>query len=467
MQDTIEKALIETMKQHPEFIEILNTILIENTENVNQNSFTRQNNARKSITNKQPIDFFKYIIESVTKEYIAANMYYYNELRNYPEKERLKKRNELFPFYQETEKSYTIITNPEINIVAYYKANYNELLLLTNIVQNKIKRALQLPDLNNRINEFYPADVEKKLNDDITAYNRVINLNIHNKTLNKCLLDIINGKQFENKHNEYNYDGTLYATQDIGKRNNQEDSVAILVHPSDRNIKLIAVSDGMGGVDYGEKASSYTILEITKWFNGLPLELFYDSNKLAAEFNKKINDISNNIYNKYNSDGKVKSGATFTGAIIGPRETLIASVGDSRAYIVGGGKTSLVTKDESFVWDQNPKALFSDDKIDNLKFQDNNNVILRCIGFKDVGKAQMYIADNNRYERLLITSDGVTDLLSESQIKFISKEYPKEQVTQMLVAASINNNHIRNIDNQNMIIQAGKDNASAALYARR
>ena len=84
MQDTIEKALIETMKQHPEFIEILNTILIENTENVNQNSFTRQNNARKSITNKQPIDFFKYIIESVTKEYIAANMYYYNELRNYP-----------------------------------------------------------------------------------------------------------------------------------------------------------------------------------------------------------------------------------------------------------------------------------------------------------------------------------------------------------------------------------------------
>lgn len=126
MQDTIEKALIETMKQHPKFIEILNTILIENTENVNQNFFTRQNNARKSITNKQPVDFFKYIIESVTKEYIAANMYYYNELRNYPEKERLKKRNELFPFYQETEKSYTIITNPVINIVAYYKANYNE-----------------------------------------------------------------------------------------------------------------------------------------------------------------------------------------------------------------------------------------------------------------------------------------------------------------------------------------------------
>jgi PPM family protein phosphatase len=467
MQDTVEKALIETIKQHPEFIEILNTILIENTENVNQNSFTRQNNARKSITNKQPIDFFKYIIESVTNEYVAANMYYYNELKNYPEKERLKRRNELFPFYQETEKSYNIITNPEINIVAYYKANYNELLLLTNIVQNKIRRALKFPDLNNRINEFYPADVEKKINTDITAYNRVNNLNIYNKTLNKCLLDIINGEQLENRHNEYNYDGTLYATQDVGKRNNQEDSVAILAHPLNKNIRLIAVSDGMGGVDYGEIASSYTILEITKWFNSIPLELFYDSNKLAAEFNKTINDISNDIYNKYNSDGKARSGATFTGAIIGPRETLIASIGDSRAYIVDGGKTSLVTNDESFVWNQNPRVLFSDDKIDNLKFQNNNNIILRYIGSKDVGKAQMYIADNNEYERLLITSDGVTDLLSENQIKFISKEYPKEQVTQILIAAAVNNDHIRKINNQNMIIQAGKDNASAALYARR
>ena len=68
----------------------------------------------------------------------------------------------------------------------------------------------------------------------------------------------------------------------------------------------------------------------------------------------------------------INSGSTLNMSIIGPNETLIANVGDSRTYIIKDGKLSLVTKDDSVVFKKyNPQTT---EKREKLRFHKKNNI---------------------------------------------------------------------------------------------
>ena len=189
--------------------------------------------------------------------------------------------------------------------------------------------------------------------------------------------------------------------------------------------------------------------------------------------NKKIAQISNDIYKTYNAPyNGIRCGATVVASIVTQEYTINSTVGDSRIYTIKDDKLQLITRDESVVWPPYKEAKdMTPEELDDLRFVRNNNEILRCIGQDmDANHIQTMIIPNNSYDKLILLSDGVTDLLSQEQIRVISRNYPTDRITHELVQTAITN-IARRAQGADEIhrnrIQEGKDNATAAMYARR
>ena len=135
----------------------------------------------------------------------------------------------------------------------------------------------------------------------------------------------------------------LQATTSIGTvRKNQEDAFLLIEHPNIPGFKLMAVSDGMGGVNNGEIASHMVLDSIRKLFLSLKKEDYEDPARVEGRLTRLINVISKLLNELY--DG---AGCTLSCAICGKENTLITNIGDSRIYKYQAGDLTKMTVDQS------------------------------------------------------------------------------------------------------------------------
>lgn len=486
--EVIDFALLETAKAHPTWeihYAIYSNML---KKEVDYTNFTSKNGARKEMERLKiiPKDLVHFIIEETIRIYNGM-VHFYNTNDVLVKTSSLEKKYRaflnIFPEYETIRKAIDIIAKKEINAETYFLANTNELFALTLAITKTRYRSLDsirryidgYGKTATLINHGEYVDLFKKVHEDFQKNEIATNLRVNRRATNKCLLDVMSGAQMKNQHNEYGLDGTLYASQDVGKkRTNQEDSTIILTHPANPEFKFLAVADGMGGVEHGEIASKYTIQELSKWFKELDEELFYNPRQVQNLLNDKIQEISRILYQKYNTSYKgIVTGSTFVGAVVCNDQTVITHVGDSRAYATRNEELYLLTRDQSLAWPyeyQKPESV-PKEVLDSIRFRRNGNQILASIGWDVMNsKPNSRIINNNAYDRLLLFSDGVTDLLDQETIRIISTSTPKENITRLLVETALSNSAIRKegADELNYgIIQAGKDNATATMYARR
>lgn len=492
---TIDFAVNETLKAYPgmnAFRMIYLNIL--NEEEVNYSNFTRANNARKSVIDQNITqdDLLQFVLEEVVKCYNAM-IHYYNTEKAIKKLKTPDSQYDYFirryPHYNICRKAVEIISNPNINAAIYYAKHTDELTDLV-VAVTQTRYHYQPPDKNETIegrrryvdNNGYgityvndeKIDLFSKIREDFKKKAIAARIEFNQRTVNNCLLDIMSGSQLKHQRNEYGLGGNLFASQDIGKRRQtQEDAVIILTHPENPEFKLLAVSDGMGGVEHGEIASKYTIQQLAKWFQNLPKDVFYYPLEVQKSLNDYIQEISRVIYNEYNSSYKgMQTGATLVAGVVTAEDTIISSIGDSRAYALQNGQLELLTKDESGVWpvEYAQASDVPEYKLDELRFKKGNNKITRSIGWNVGYSVQTCIVPNESYDRLLLFSDGVTDVLSQERIKVLSTHSSKETVTRMLVDEALNYDIRRKggeDQEYNALVQAGKDNATAAMYARR
>ena len=116
----------------------------------------------------------------------------------------------------------------------------------------------------------------------------------------------------------------MYIVIDVGqKRDDQQDSVVVLYHPDNPKYKMLVVADEMGGLVDGNKESQLIVQRVTKWFEGMPKEYMYSDNEeqLKQQWAKELDEINTEINSTFH-----QSGSTFVGAIVGDKNTTIASV---------------------------------------------------------------------------------------------------------------------------------------------
>lgn len=297
---------------------------------------------------------------------------------------------------------------------------------------------------------------------------------------NNCKEEVLTGIQLQKKHSEYTIGKTLFAASDVGnERTHQEDSVIIIEHPKNNNIKLIAVADGVGGHSDGDIASNHVIKKVINWFENED----FSNQKTASEIRNKLNKmISSSIY-----DWKASSnaGTTLALALIGTKKTIIANVGDSRIYTYKDGTLIQETIDDSKVEEEYEKNIIPSREL--MRFHNNSNIVTQAIKRGVPPFKINFKLINSDYDKIIAVTDGVSDCLSSEELKNIIENAKEENIAREIVKEALNHNsylvktirdlpenekkvvlNIKEIIEEDYmkIIRGGKDNTTAAVHIK-
>lgn len=287
---------------------------------------------------------------------------------------------------------------------------------------------------------------------------------------NNCKKDVLENIQLQKTETEYSIGKTLYAASNKGNRLNQEDSVIILEHPRNSQIKLIAVADGLGGRSDGDLASNHTIKKLIEWFE--------------AEKDENIDNIIRNLRNTLSYilldlEANINASTTLSAAIVLKNKTIIAHIGDSRIYTLKDNELKQQTRDDSDVQYLLELKEIPDKEL--TRFHKKSNILTTAIAIYPSHYHVKYKVIDNDYDKIIAVTDGVTDCLSTKQIEniLISKKntnIAKEIVNKALATDSYLKDIIKEIspEQQKIIekdyykeIKGGQDNATAAIYVRK
>ena len=189
------------------------------------------------------------------------------------------------------------------------------------------------------------------------------------------------------------------SRSDVG-RGRPENEDRLLV---DRERRLYAVADGMGGHRAGEVASATAIETLeAAYHGGQPLEEAMGAAN-AAVFAKAAGDVDMR-----------GMGTTLTAvALEGESTALLGHVGDSRAYLMRDGAVTQVTDDHSLV-----EQLVREGRLRPEEAQNHPQraIITRALGIDAAVDVDTYRVELRPGDRLLICSDGLTNMLSDQTI---------------------------------------------------
>jgi PPM family protein phosphatase len=166
---------------------------------------------------------------------------------------------------------------------------------------------------------------------------------------------------------------------------------------------LYAVADGMGGHRAGEVASATAVEALQAAFlDGRPLDQAVEAANAA-------------VFAKAAADAALQGmGTTLTAAAVLDGHTLLVGhVGDSRAYLMRDGAVAQVTDDHSLV-----EQLVREGRLSPEEAQTHPQraIITRALGVDPEVEVDTYRVDLKAGDRLLICSDGLTNMLSDDTI---------------------------------------------------
>lgn len=171
---------------------------------------------------------------------------------------------------------------------------------------------------------------------------------------------------------------------------------------------LLAVADGMGGHNAGEVASMKAITGLSEYVS--------DENILEnaeAELIRCVKEVNRDIYRAaVTTRGLIGMGTTLTAAAVVGEKACIVNVGDSRAYVIGN-TIRQITRDHSYVEELRQMGRITDEEARN---HPGRNQITRAVGTEDTVRVDYFEAVLDKGEILLLSSDGLTTMLSDDEI---------------------------------------------------
>ncbi len=207
--------------------------------------------------------------------------------------------------------------------------------------------------------------------------------------------------------------------------------------PDDHAYSLV-VADGMGGMQSGELASRLAVQTMmglaghaTSWVMKL-------RDRSAQQIDERVEAYVQRIQQTMDERSRVdpaaeRMGTTWTSAHLIGRNALIVHLGDSRAYRFRGGQLQQITKDQTMA------QMFIDlgsDPEDVARF---GNVLMNNFGSSSSEtRALVYQVDIEAGDRLLLCTDGLTDMLTDEQItQFLVQQTDPQFAVDALVEAAL------------------------------
>ncbi len=236
-----------------------------------------------------------------------------------------------------------------------------------------------------------------------------------------------------------------WGMKDIGKcREINQDYIFVSEEPIGNLPNLFLVADGMGGHKAGDLASEYTVAKVQEAVSKSMQTIPYQILKGAFQYaNQKL------LEKAGESDSYTGMGTTLVAATVKNDAVYVVNVGDSRLYKIGD-KIEQITEDHSLVEEMVRMGEISKEQARN---HPDKNIITKAMGVSDTVEPDYFDTNLQKGECLLMCSDGLTNMVSDRQIKeIVELRTDLESCAKELIRAA----------NQN----GGRDNIAVVLIER-
>jgi len=197
------------------------------------------------------------------------------------------------------------------------------------------------------------------------------------------------------------------ALTDPGRvRSSNQDSFRIVPE-----IGLYLLADGMGGARGGERASQMAVDAVAEILGKSP-------HRDAAALIGAVEDANQQVLNEASRDPRLEGMGTTIVAVLETQENevAIASVGDSRAYLLENGKLRAITEDQT--WVQEVGRTLGLDEI-SLKTHPMRHVLTMAVGVGVQIRIRYYHVDIKTDTVMMLSSDGLHGIVPDEEIERI------------------------------------------------
>lgn len=236
----------------------------------------------------------------------------------------------------------------------------------------------------------------------------------------------------------------VVARTDVGMvRDHNEDAHLIL-----RDLNLLAVADGMGGLAHGEVASSTAISTLRAARDSVRQVLSAIGDTPDALGRLQLAQTLELLTNLCNTQiqralGPGVSGSTLVMAFGIEGSLLVCNTGDSRTYLFRDGTLRRLTEDHTVAAAQLRAGVISQEEHDQSPYQ---HMLYQALGTQSEVDPDLFLEPLAEGDLVLVCSDGLTGPLTEPEIAaLLATTEDLEQAADMLIEAANDNGGPDNI----------------------
>jgi len=228
----------------------------------------------------------------------------------------------------------------------------------------------------------------------------------------------------------------MAACSDVGlRRQANEDSFATATE-----LGLYVVADGMGGHRAGKVASELATehaLRAIQALDGAPASP-------AEKLRQAVSCANREIHRTAQSDSELSGMGTTFVALLATRERVaLAHVGDSRAYLIRGGRIRQLTDDHSLVAELVRRRQISEA---DAREHPHRHVLTRALGVASTTQPDLAELTPAPGDTFVLCSDGLTTHLRDSEIlDLVSRDPDLQKSCDSLVACANERGGVDNI----------------------
>ncbi|HFD39133.1 MAG TPA: Stp1/IreP family PP2C-type Ser/Thr phosphatase, partial [Anaerolineae bacterium] len=221
-----------------------------------------------------------------------------------------------------------------------------------------------------------------------------------------------------------------YRSETGPHRQINEDFVGYFV-PGDQDPRrkqgaIFAVADGMGGHLAGEVASRQAVEGVIRaYYTAAATPGPAPGDDAGPALVRAFEQTNHALHTLAQSDPRRSNmGTTLVAAIIREGKLSIANVGDSRAYLLRGGRLTQITRDHSLIGEQVQGRVLSQAQARKHPYR---HIITRALGTHSTVQVDLFEGEWQAGDSLLLCTDGLSGTLSARRMARLLRRAPSPQ----------------------------------------
>lgn len=218
------------------------------------------------------------------------------------------------------------------------------------------------------------------------------------------------------------------------RTSNQDSFCARIANFGKQTVAMLAVCDGMGGLQFGELASTGAVRCFENWFDRQLPELMRTNlteRNIFISWHKMLEQLHQKLCSYAQNNG-MQLGTTISTVLLTQDRLYLVQVGDSRVYLENGTALLQLTKDQTLAVQEMEAGRLSPEE---ARTDRRSSILLQCLGY---GQMEPVFQSTERPQKgaVLLGSDGLCHKLTEAQLHWMLTE-PKtrEQLQHQLQEA--------------------------------